>query len=222
MPSRTTQGPRRLRRARSYIVAGVAAALIVAVSVTSVLDRGPSVVERAYAAVSEPSLYHVVRSTTIDAPAWLDLSDAVPTRDVAMESWYSLDPPANHEVYYKVRNGHRTVHLEWAGGPDGTTVANTPAGKDFKWMEGKSATVERFDPTVIEHDPQHVIGPEFMVRSSRTVALFDAQTMYPIESINESDIEANGRRATVVMRTHYTTFETLPRTPENLAKLQIR
>lgn len=246
-----TDAPARHSRqwTRSLVLAVAAAAVIIAVTVANALDRGPNVVERAYAAVSKPALYHVVRSTTIDAPRWLKLGDAVPARDLVMESWYSLDPPAYHEVYYKVRNGHRRVHLEWAGGPNGTTVADSGAHKDFKWMEGQSVNAERFDPTaqfkaayregnvheqgtvtadgrrahrlVIEHARPPVNDPAFTVRSSHTIALFDAQTMHPIEFIDESDVESNGRRATVIMRTHYATFETLPRTPENLAKLQI-
>ena len=74
---------------------------------------------------------------------------------------------------------------------------------------------------VIEHDPQTVVDLKLVVRSSRTIALFDAQTTEPIEFIDESVIEADGQRGTVVLNTRYATFEKLPRTPENLAKLRM-
>jgi len=74
---------------------------------------------------------------------------------------------------------------------------------------------------VIEHDPQTVVDLKLVVRSSRTIALFDAQTTEPIEFIDESVIEADGQRGTVVLHTRYATFEKLPRTPENLAKLRM-
>ena len=57
--------------------------------------------------------------------------------------------------------------------------------------------------------------------STRAVALFDARTLRPLEFVLTNAVEVNGHPARYVMSFRYTTFETLPRTPANLAKLRI-
>jgi hypothetical protein len=74
---------------------------------------------------------------------------------------------------------------------------------------------------VIDHAASRLSDPAVTVRSSRTIALFDARTLHPLEFADESVIEAGGRRGRLVLRTRYATFETLPRTPENLARLRL-
>ena len=74
---------------------------------------------------------------------------------------------------------------------------------------------------VIDHAVSPVSDPDVAVRSSRTIALFDAKTLHPLEFVDESVIEAGGRRGRVVLHTRYATFETLPRTPENRAQLRM-
>ncbi len=53
------------------------------------------------------------------------------------------------------------------------------------------------------------------------VVLIDAQTLYPIEWREQAFYVRDGirERATIVVR--YTTYETLPRTPQNLRLLKI-
>jgi hypothetical protein len=216
-----------------------------------VADRGPSIVDRAYAAVSGDSLYHVVRQVEIDAPAHLTRGDlGLPRHDTVIESWYDLQRPAFREVLAELRDGRRARVRQAAGSPNGTTVREP--GREPRPVERLPGVgppdVESFDPTaefkaayrkgdIREEDVVTVGGrrahrlvietgsrpgdPAFRVLSSRAIALFDARTMFPIAWTDEQVIETNGRRDTVVVRVRYTTFETLPRTPENLAKLRL-
>ena len=113
----------------------------------------------------------------------------------------------------------------WAarGHPIDPTAQFKEAYREGSIREKGTVTVagRRARRLVIEHDPQTVVDLKLVVRSSRTIALFDAQTTEPIEFIDESVIEADGQRGTVVLHTRYATFEKLPRTPENLAKLRM-
>ncbi len=219
---------------------------------SSLPDGSPSAADRAYAAVSKPTLYHVVVRSTIDAPAFLQRELDLPRGVEVTESWYDLKRPAYHYVAYDLRDGRRIFVMEAAGDRTSETLRMVPGsvpGRAPYVMTGKPREVERFDPTaqfkaayrsgnvrqqgtvtvagrrayrlVIEHDVGPVTDPQFIVRSSSSVMLFDAQTLTPIESVDRVVFEINGRRGTLRGRLRYTTFETLPRSPENLAKLTI-
>ena len=250
VPAIPPEAPRRRpRRRHRLVLAGVAAAaLILAAVVTSVLDRGPSVAERAYAAISGPSLYHVVSTTTVDAPAALRAS-GLESGEAATEVWYDLERPAYHALNY---DDEGDLIREEAGSPAGTTVrepGDRAARPVEQLPEGGPPDVERFDPTalfkaayragdvredgmvdvggrrahrlVVDRAAAPDMGPGLRVRSSRVTALFDAETMYPIEFVDQSELELDGRRSRVVWRVRYETFETLPRTAENVAKLRM-
>lgn len=252
-PAEAVEPPHRSRRRTGFVaLAAAVVGLTVAVVLTSLSDGSPSIAERAYAAVSKPTLYHVVVRSTIEAPAFLRRELDLPRGVELTESWYDLKRPAYHYVAYELRDGRRTFVTEAAGNPTRETLRMPPGsvpGRAPDVMTGKPREVERFDPTaqfkaayrsgnvrqagtvtvagrrahrlVIEHDVGPLTDPQFVVRSSSSVMLFDAQTLAPIEWVGRVVFEINGRRGTLRGRLRYTTFETLPRTPENLAKLTI-
>lgn len=90
-PAEAVEPPHRSRR-RTGLVALAAAVvgLTVAVVLTSLPDGSPSIADRAYAAVSKATLYHVVVRSTIDAPAFLQRELDLPRGVEVMESWYDL------------------------------------------------------------------------------------------------------------------------------------
>ena len=245
--------PTRRGRRRTGVVALAAAvvALSLAVVVTSLPDGSPSVVDRAYAAVSQPTLYHVVMRVRSEAPAFIERELDLPRGEVVTESWYDLKRPAYHYVNYELRDGRRILRMEAAADPTKATLhmpGSGPGGAQ-NVMSGKPREVERFDPTaqfkaayrsgnirqegvvtvagrrayrlVMEHDAGPATDPQGVVRSSSGVMLFDAQTFAPIEEVTHAVFEINSRRGTLHGRVRYTTFETLPRTAENLAKLKM-
>jgi hypothetical protein len=250
-PEEPTAVPHRARphRARrSLVLAGAVACLIVALLATSVLDRGPSFEDRAYAAVSQPSLYHVVTRTTSTVPAPLRADAVFPDHELVTESWYDLGRRAYHEAHYELRDGQRVLLREAVGGPAGTKARFFDEGAaPVQTSDAAAPDLARVDPTeqfkaayrndeiredgivtagghrarrlVIEHAPQPALDPQFSIRSSRTVVLVDTETLAPIEFDIELVIDTPAGPQTVVMRTSYTTFEKLPRTPANLADL---
>lgn len=250
-PREAVEPPRRTRGRVGLVALGAAVVgLILAVVVTSLGSGSPSVVDRAYAAVSKPTLYHVVTRATSDAPAFIERELDLPRGEVVTESWYDLKRPAYHYVNYELRDGRRILLMEAAGDPTKETLRMPgPApgiGPDV--MSGTPREVERFDPTaqfkaayrsgsirhegivtvagrrahqlVMEHDVGPTTDARFVVRSSSGVMLFDAQTLAPIEEVTRAVFQINGRRGTLHGRVRYSTFETLPRTAENLAKLK--
>ncbi|HEV2061088.1 MAG TPA: hypothetical protein VGR11_17180 [Solirubrobacteraceae bacterium] len=252
-PREAVEPPRRSRRRAGLVALGAAVVgLILAVVVASLGNGSASVVDRAYAAVSKPTLYHVVTRMTTDAPAFIERELDLPRGVEVMESWYDLKRPAYHYVAYELRDGRRIFGMEAAGDPTRETLRmprGSVPGRAPDVLTGKPREVERFDPTaefkaayrsdnvrqqgivtvagrrayrlVIEHDVGPVSDPQFIARSSSSVMLFDAQTLAPIEWVGRVVFEINGRRGTFRGRLRYTTFETLPRTPENLAKLKM-
>lgn len=74
---------------------------------------------------------------------------------------------------------------------------------------------------VIDHpDPPRVASAPAVVDASETV-LIDAETLYPIEFRYEAFFVRDGARERSFASVRYTTFETLPRTPENLRLLKM-
>lgn len=70
-PAEAVEPPHRSRRRTGFVaLAAAVVGLTVAVVLTSLPDGSPSIADRAYAAVSKPTLYHVVVRSTIDAPAF--------------------------------------------------------------------------------------------------------------------------------------------------------
>ena len=251
-PREAVKPPRPSRRRAGFVaLAAVVAGLALAGVLTSLPEGSPTVVDRAYAAVTKPTLYHVVTRVTTDAPAFIRRKFDIPRGELMMEAWYDLKQPAYHYVHYELRRGRRIVLMEAAGDPAKETLrfSGSAPGRAPDVMTGKPRDVERFDPTaqfkaayrsknirqngvvtiagrrahrlVVEHDASPATDPGFVLRSGSVVMLFDAQTFAPIEQDSRDVIEINGRRGTIRGHIRYTTFETLPRTPENLANLKL-
>lgn len=96
------QRPRARLRRRTLAVAAAACAALAGFAAIDLLDSGPagpSVVDRAVAAVSRGGVYHVVELITLrDTPET--------RRDYATESWYTSDG-RQHRQTYEVRGGKR-------------------------------------------------------------------------------------------------------------------
>lgn len=141
--------PRSRRRTRFIALAAVVAGLTLAVVPTRLPESSPSVVDRAYAAVSKPTLYHVVTRATRHAPAFIERELDLPRGVAMMESWYDLERPAYHYVNYELRDGRRRLLIEAAGDPTKETLRMpglVPGGAQDVMRE-KPREVERFDPT---------------------------------------------------------------------------
>lgn len=73
---------------------------------------------------------------------------------------------------------------------------------------------------VVDDPPQRRIPGAPFVRSSRSVFIVDATTLYPLRWSNVSRVQEDGKVSRLSATTDYTTFETLPRTPANRALLR--
>ena len=67
--------------------------------------------------------------------------------------------------------------------------------------------------------PPEAPGPSF--GASRRVMLFDPATLYPVRLTETTSITIGNAEHPVTVTTHYRTFERLPDTPENRAKLEL-
>jgi len=152
---------RRLRRPRRWVlaVAATACALALAISAIDVLDEGrsgPSVVDRAVAAVTDGNaIYHMVARIRISP-----VEDGAP-REVRewgyIESWYGPDH-TSHTKGYEFHDGHKGrlrfesadhLHPRPNGGFGGKAVIYDPRENTIMHTRaGRSAsgTVPNFDP----------------------------------------------------------------------------
>ena len=248
----TPAGTARSRRAprRRLTLAAAAGVLGLALAVLVLAGRGPSVAERAYAAVSaDQGVFHVVMRMSADVPPELD-GMPVPAGTRETEAWFDVEGASWHSVQYEIRDGRRVMVSEAASSPEGNAIRESagepprvsePIGPqdvapfdpmaEFKaaYRAGRvreegETTVDgrRAHRLVVDHPAPAVRDPGFDVRSSRSVSLIDAETLHPIETVNESVVERNGRRGTLRTVTRFTTYEILGRTPENLALLEMQ
>lgn len=118
--------------------------------------------------------------------------------------------------------------------PDGSTkdvfperfdpTAKTKAAlRDPDIREDGEVTVDgrRARRLVIDVPDQPAVGPSPAVVDATQIVLIDAETLYPIEFREQAFFVREGVREQISMVTRYTTFETLPRTPENLRLLKM-
>ena len=240
------------RRRRAFALAAVAAALAagVLIAVASV-DGGPGVAERAYAAVTEPKLFHVVALSTVSAADPDQIERPAGVERTRMESWYdTAGAPAYHSIQHRLGEGRRPRLLgEFAGDRRGSR-ARIPglAGPDVEGVAGASQPAERYDPTAafkeahrqgkvlddgeatlagrrvrrlaIEDPAQPEVGG-VRVTGSRSTYWVDADTLYPVRYTTHAVFDSGKGRQRLSGRIDYTTFETLPRTPANLALLKL-
>lgn len=227
----------RVRRARPRLVPAVAFGLGLAVVLAAVLvlsGRGPGVAERAYAAVTEGRLYHLVARATVTGE-----------RPLRLESYYDTVAPAFHNRYLELRDGRWRLMAEYAGGPGGTrsyiegsgTVSFDPEERprsfdplaDFKraYRSGRvrsqgEVTVDgrRAYRLVVDDTPPGAANAGNVVRYSRSTYLVDAETYLPIEQRGDSVIALDGAPERFRAVTRYEVAERLPRTRENLRNLR--
>ncbi|MGI8624715.1 MAG: hypothetical protein ACR2NB_14830 [Solirubrobacteraceae bacterium] len=215
----------------------LAAACAVALAAILLLGgRGPGVAERAYAAVTSGTLYHLVALGKIDGQP----------RSV-LDSYYDTVRPAFHNRQYGVRDGRRRLIAEFAGDERGTRsyvrgfsgVAVNRQDRprafdplaDFKraYRSGRvrsegTVTVDgrKAYKLVVDDGPRGRANSDDPVRLSRSTYIVDAKTYLPIEQRGEAVVALDGppRRIRAVIR--YAVAERLPRTQENLRNLEMR
>lgn len=130
MAGEPAAGARRRSPRRRLVPALAGLALLVALVIAfTVTGRDDSFVDRAYAAITAPELFHVVEEVTIDAPPGvreLDLfGDLRPTR---RETWYDRGDDASHTVVSERRGGRYEQVYEHAS-RDGEETVRTGGGE---------------------------------------------------------------------------------------------
>jgi hypothetical protein len=166
------------------------------------------------------------------------------------EAWYDNRRPAYHAVSEALRDGRRPrLEFESAGGGNGTTTrfGDDPSSR----VVAKDSDVfpERFDPTadakrimrapgvrdggavivdgrrarrlVLDRPDAPAAGPAPRVVDVTESLLVDAGTLYPIAYREQGFFVRDGVRERYALVLRYTTFETLPRTPQTLRLLQM-
>jgi hypothetical protein len=161
-----------------------------------------------------------------------------------VQRWSTSDPPSERSVSLERRNyGRERSVLVEAAIAAGSTWSS--------WWSGRPGVIEHTRATGVARDevapiraayragrlrvlektelPGHSVyrlqvvpprtGPAARKRATPTVLLVDARTFVPIEVIDYSRGPHGRLRPTFAM--HYRTFEELPATPANLAKLKL-